>query len=337
LFCGAGILAGELRIGIIGCDTSHVTAFTDTLNNPSAKGHVPGAKVVAAYQGGSRDIPESWSRVGAFSATLREKYGVRFYDTIEELCERVDAVLLESVDGRPHLGQMRAILRSQKPPVVDKGAELLLGRRNGARPRLRVFIDKPMAASLGDVREIFRLAKAAGVPVFSSSALRYGKDTQAVRHGSLGKVSSAETHSPCHLEPHHPDLVWYGIHGVESLFTVLGTGCETVRRESRPDGKVEVVGVWSGGRTGVFREDERYGGLARGELGEAPVGSFDGYEPLIVEIVKFFQTGIAPIDPEETIEMFAFMEGADESKRQNGAAVKISDVLKERSWLVTPR
>src|SRR5437660_183081 len=53
----------ELRVGIIGCDTSHVPEFTEILNNTQAKGHVPGAKVVAAFPGGSEDIPSSWSRV----------------------------------------------------------------------------------------------------------------------------------------------------------------------------------------------------------------------------------------------------------------------------------
>ncbi len=307
-------LAGDLRIGVIGCDTSHVPAFTETINNPDAKGHVAGGKVVAAFKGGSKDLPDSWNRVEGYAATLRDKYGVKFYDTIGEMCQNVDAVLLESVDGRPHLEQFKAILKAQAP---------------GSAPRKPVYIDKPMAGSLADVREIFRLADANQVPVFSASSLRYGKDTQAVRHGAIGKVTSAETYSPYHLEPHHPDLFWYGVHGVESLFTVMGTGCESVQRGTTSDGKLEVVGTWRGGRKGVFREDTKYRGMARGEKGEAPVGSYDGYEPLIAEIMKFFQTGVAPVEAAETIEIFAFMEAADESKRREGAPVRLSQVLKK--------
>src|SRR5262249_40794413 len=156
---------------IIGCDTSHVIAFTETLNNAGAKGHVPGGKVVAAYRGGSPDIPDSASRLDGYTKTLREKYGVKMCDTIEELCESVDAVLLESLDGRPKLEQVNPVLKARKP----------------------VFLDKPMAGSLSDVMEIFRLAKKARVPLFSSSSLRFGKDTQAVRHGAIGKVKQAET------------------------------------------------------------------------------------------------------------------------------------------------
>jgi Oxidoreductase family, NAD-binding Rossmann fold len=307
LICSTAAFAADLRIGIIGCDTSHVTAFTEVLNDPQAKGHVPGGKVVAAYKGGSPDIPSSINRVEEYATTLRDKYGVKMCDTIEALCTNVDVVLLESVDGRPHLEQLKPVLKAGKP----------------------VFVDKPMAASLRDVIEMFRLAKAAKVPIFSSSSLRFAKDSLAVHNGSLGKVTCAETYGPCELEPHHPDLFWYGVHGVEALFTVMGTGCETVQRGTTTNGMIEATGTWSGGRKGVYRADKSFHGLARGERGEAPAGTFDGYQPLVVAIMDFFQTGIAPVKPEETIEIFAFMEAADLSKQQGGAAIKLSDVIKQ--------
>jgi len=162
----------------------------------------------------------------------------------------------------------------------------------------------------------------------SSSSLRYGTDTQAAAHGALGKINYAEIFGSCELEPHHPDLFWYGVHGTEALFTVMGTGCKSVQRGTK-DGKIEVIGLWDGERKGILREDKAFHGLAKGEKGEATAGSFNGYAPLVVEIVKNFQTGVAPVSSKETIEIFAFMEAADESKRQNGAPVKIKDVLKK--------
>lgn len=299
--------AADIRIGIVGVDTSHATAFTDLLNNPEAKGHVPGAKVVAAFKGGSPDIPSSIEKVDGYAATLRDKYGVKFYDTIEQVCADVDAVMIESVDGRPHLAQAKIVIAANKP----------------------LYIDKPVGGTLSDALEILRLAEAAGVPLFTASSLRFGKATQAVRQGSIGKVLSAETTSPAHLEKTHPDLYWYGVHGCESLFTVMGTGCESVERRTTADGMIEVVGTWAGGRKGTFRESKTYGGKASGEKGEAPVGAFDGYAPLVVEIVKFFQTRQSPVPVAETIELFAFMEAADESKRQGGKAVKLSDVMEK--------
>ena len=296
--------AAELKLGIIGTDTSHVLAFTELLNDPAAKDHVAGAKIVAAFKGGSPDIPSSSNRVDTIAASLRDKYGVKICDTIEQLCAEVDGVLIESVDGRPHLAQAQKVIAAKKP----------------------VFIDKPLAGSLHDALEIVRMAKEAGVPMFTSSSLRYAKSTQAVRGGSIGKVQSAETSSPATLEPHHPDLYWYGVHGCESLFAVMGTGCESVVRRTTPDGKIEVIGTWKGGRTGTFREG-KYGGVARGEKGEATVGTYDRYAPLVVEIVKFFQTGKSPVPVEETIELFAFMTAADESKRLGGKPVTLAEVL----------
>lgn len=297
--------AADIRLGLVGLDTSHVTAFTEILHNEKAKDHVPGARVVAAFKGGSPDIPSSIEKVDGYTTTLREKYGVKIYESIEEVCANVDAVLIESVDGRPHLEQARIVIAAKKP----------------------LYIDKPVGGTLRDALEIYRLADAAGVPLFSASSLRFGKQTQAVRGGSIGRVLSAEASSPAHLDPHHPDLFWYGVHGCESLFTVMGMGCETVERRPTADGKIEVVGKWKGGRTGVFREGSGYSGKAVGENGESAIGSFDGYAPLVAEIVKFFQTRQPPVASAETIELFAFMEAADESKRQGGQPVAIADVL----------
>jgi hypothetical protein len=298
--------AAELRLGIIGCDTSHVTAFAEALNNAESKTHVPGGKIVAAFKGGSPDLPQSMSRVDGFTKTLSEKYGVVFYDSIEVLCTNVDAVLLESVDGRVHLAQAKPVIAARKP----------------------LFVDKPMAASLADVQEIFRLAKEANVPVWSSSSLRFAKNTQSVRQGKVGKVQSAETFSPCEVEEHHPELFWYGIHGAEALYTAMGNGCESVQRNVTTNGAIEVIGIWNGGRKGIYRQDlaKKYGGIARGDQGELPIGSYDGYAPLLVEIIKFFQTGEPPVKPEETIELFTFMTAAQMSKERNGAVIKLNDV-----------
>lgn len=295
-----------LRAGIIGLDTSHVVVFTQTLNANPLKPGIEGVRVVAAYPKGSPDIEASVKRVPEYTEKLRTN-GVEIVDSIEALCGKVDVIFLETNDGRPHLEQLRPCLKAKKP----------------------VFIDKPIAGSLADAIRIFNEAKAAGVPVFSSSSLRYGKNTQAVRGGSIGAVKSAETFSPAHIEATHPDLFWYGIHGVESLFTVMGTGCESVTRDTTTNGMIRVTGKWSGGRTGVFGEGKGYGGKAVGEKGESPVGQFDGYEPLLVEVVKFFRSGVAPVSPDETLEIYAFMAAADESKRRGGAEVSLNEVMEK--------
>lgn len=302
--------AKPLRAGIIGLDTGHVVAFTTALNkgpkNPADADKLAGVKIVAAYPQGSKDIESSTSRVPKYTEDLKA-LGVEIVDSVEALVNKVDVVFLESNDGRVHLEQLRPVLAAKKP----------------------VFIDKPIAGNLKEAIQILDEAKKAGVPLFCSSSLRFGKATQAVHNGSIGKVQSAETTSPASLEKTHPDLYWYGVHGCESLFTVMGTGCKSVKRGTTADGKIEVTGTWEGGRTGIYREDKGYGGKAIGEKGEAPVGAFDGYEVLLFEIVKMFRTGIVPVSAEETIELYAFMEAADESKRRGGAEVTLKEVLEK--------
>ena len=306
--------ADDLRIGIIGLDTSHVIAFTKLLNDASDPQHVPGAKVVAAFKGGSNDIESSYSRVEGYTKELQEKYAVKVYDSIEEMCKDIDAVMLESVDGRPHLEQVKPVIKAGKP----------------------VFIDKPAAGSLHDAIEIFRLAKEANVPCFSASSYRFYKSLTDLLKQDIGGVRSCISIGPCALEPHHPDLFWYGVHPTEALFTVMGPGCETVVRTSTADTDV-VTGTWKDGRIGVLYGIRTSGGPHKvivfgGKSIAEQEGSGD-YAALVAEIVKFFQRRVAPVSAEETLDIFAFMEAADESKRQGGAPVKIYDVVsKAKQW-----
>jgi hypothetical protein len=197
-----------------------------------------------------------------------------------------------------------------------------------------VFIDKPIAGSLTDAVAIFEAARQHKAPVFSASSLRYVSSAQAIRGGKIGEVKGCDAYSPCALEATHPDLFWYGIHGVETLFTVMGTGCESVTRVSTPAIDL-AAGVWKGGRVGTFRGIRTgdgggkadYGGTAFGTSGIQQIGTYEGYRPLVVEIVRFFRSGKSPVAAEETLEIYAFMEAADESKRQGGNPVTLESVL----------
>ncbi|MGB1759781.1 MAG: Gfo/Idh/MocA family protein [Verrucomicrobiales bacterium] len=301
---------GPLRLGLIGLDTSHVIAFTSRFNEPDNPNHVPGGRVVAAFKGGSADIESSHTRVEGYTKTLVEKYGVKIYDNIKEVCENVDAILLTSLDGRPHLSQVRPVFEANKP----------------------VFVDKPVAGTLKDAVEIYRLAKESKVPCFSSSSLRWYPGVVEVANADVGELISVLSYGPAPSEPHHPDLFWYGIHPTEALFTVMGTGCETVTRTSTED-TVVVTGIWKDGKVGTLH------GLAKGRFGykvtafgsKAIVEQTKGgdYTPMLREVIKFFNTGKPPVAPETTLEIYAFMEAADESKRRGGTPVKISEVLRK--------
>lgn len=302
-----------VRIGIIGLDTSHSPEFTRFFNSENPEAGITGFRVVAAYPTGSEDIKSNVEMIPEYTRQVQDM-GVEIVESVRILLKKVDAILLETNDGRPHLEQAQEVFRTGKP----------------------VFIDKPISASLPDAVKIFREANEKNVSVFSASALRYLKNAQAVRiENKIGQVLGADTFSPASLEPHHPDLFWYGIHGVETLYTVMGTGCDTVTRFQTGDTEF-VVGKWKDGRIGTFRGTRTgthdYGGIAFGKEGNLNLGPFEGYQGLLVKIAEFFRSGISPVDANETLEIYGFMEAADESKRRGGLPVSVEEVLKKAGY-----
>jgi hypothetical protein len=296
-----------LRAGMIGLDTSHVPAFAKLFNNPKATGDISGIRIVAGYPGGT-DIPASRDRVKGFTEQLRGM-GIEVFDSIPKLLEKVEVVLIESVDGRIHLQEATAVIKAGKP----------------------LFIDKPVAGSLADAIIIYEMAKKHNVPCFSSSSVRFAPGIQdLLKNEKLGTIAGAVTWGSCTYQEGTPDMFFYGIHGIEPLYALMGTGCETVTRIQTKDTDV-VSGVWKDGRVGTYRGIRRnkadFGATAFGSKAIVQTGREGGYEELCQEIGRFFKTGKSPVSADETIEIFAFMEAADESKRQGGAPVSLKDVL----------
>ncbi|WP_353128556.1 Gfo/Idh/MocA family protein [Parapedobacter pyrenivorans] len=293
------------RVGIIGLDTSHSMAFTKGLNDPSSALSNSGYRVTAAYPYGST-IEISTSRIPGYIKEI-QPYGVKIVESIGALLAEVDYVLLETNDGNPRLAQATEVIEAGKP----------------------MFIDKPVAASLEDVQKIYSLAERRQVPIFSTSSLRYMSTIQDAINGKIGKILGADTYSPATLEPHHPDLFWYGIHGVESLIALMGVGCKEIRR-MHTEGTDVVVGNWADGRIGIFRGTRTgkhtYGGTAYGEKGDLTLGPYNGYDTLLNKIITFFDTGKSPVDANETLEIYRFMAAADLSKARGGANVALSEV-----------
>lgn len=296
-------LAADVRLGIIGTDTSHVIAFTTAFNGPPGPEHVDGARVVAAFKGGSKDVESSYTRVDKYAEELKTKWNIELVPEISGLCSKVDAILLESVDGRAHLPQFKEAAKCGKP----------------------VFIDKPLAATLEDAREIASIAKQAGVKWFSASSLRWSDIATKLKAADATGVT---TWGPGPVEPHHYlDLSWYAIHPVEALFALMGPGCEEVSRTSGADMDV-IVGRWKDGRIGTvnaLRKSHAYGAAVYRpkETLLSPPDAESSYMPMLREIVKFFQTGVAPVPNEETLEIFAFMDAAQKSKEQGGKPVRL--------------
>ncbi len=301
--------ADLLRVGLIGLDSSHAVAFAKMINEQDGSLQMGDVKVVAAYAGGSPDLPASADRLEKFTGTITSM-GIEIVPSIEVLLTKVNAVIINSVDGRVHLEQAR--------PVLEAGIPL--------------FIDKPLATSLEDAQELFALANKHGTPCFSSSTLRFCPEvTTLVDEKPVGDVVGCIAYSPCKTDVTHPDLFWYGIHGVETLFTVMGPGCISVQR-TKTEGADIVTGIWSDGRVGTFRGIRDgslgYGVVTFGEKGIQQTVVKPGYEQLVVEIVNFFRSRQPPVTPEQTLEIIAFMEAADISRGSGGKSVNLKDLSK---------
>ena len=298
-----------IKIGIIGLDTSHSTAFTELLNGDSDDKFVKEFEVVAAYPYGSKTIQSSYERIPGYIEEVK-KHGVEITSSIAELLDKVDCVMLETNDGRIHLEQAMEVFKSGKI----------------------CYIDKPIGATLGQAIAIYEMAEKYNVPIFSSSALRYSPQNQKLRNGEFGKILGADCYSPHKVEPTHPDFGFYGIHGVETLYTLMGTGCESVNRMSSQDADV-VVGRWKDGRIGTFRGIKEgpaiYGVTAYTPKGSIAAGGYEGYKVLLDQILTFFKTGVAPISKEETIEIFTFMKASNMSKEQNGKIVTMEEAYRK--------
>ena len=309
MICGISVTmsAAELRLGFIGTDVSHVVHFSRILNKPGEPDHIAGARIVAAFKGGSPDIVSSRTRVDKFAEEISKDYGVEIVPDIATLCSKVDGVLIESGDGRVHLEQAKQVIAAHKP----------------------MFIDKPLASTLEDVREIARLAKAAGVAWFSSSTLRFNDLATKYKYPD---ATGFDVWGPGPFEEHHHlELAWYAIHPIETLYTLMGMGCEEVTRTSGGDfnsGSDVIVGRWKDGRIGTVRTLRPGGNYGVAvfrpkSVVQSPENISFSYVPLVREIILFFQTGKPPVSNDETLELYSFMDAAQRSKEAGGRPMKL--------------
>jgi predicted dehydrogenase len=312
-----------LKVGVVGLDNYQALAFTYLFHDPKAAGDLKGIRVVAAFPGGSKDIEESVQSLPKWLPEMK-KQGVEIVDSIDKVAAKSDAILIMSLDGRAHLAQFQAVAKAGKP----------------------VYIGRPLAASLADAVAIFDLAKEKKAPLFSCSQHRFSPGFIGMRnHPEVGKVLGCSVFGGCPTEPHHPDLFWHAVHGIETLYTIMGSGCETVTRASTPKAEF-ITGVWKDGRIGTFRGIKKgaikYRAMVFGETGISPSGDYGydvpknwiaphgeymGYKGVAIQIARFFRDRKPPVSAEETIEIFTFMEAAHQSKARSGAPVKLADVL----------
>jgi predicted dehydrogenase len=315
-----------VRIGVLGLDNYQAVAYTQLFNSPKATGDLAGLKVVAAYPIGSDKLQEGITSLPKWKEQIG-KYGVEMVDSVDELLKRCDAVMIMSLDGRDHLKQVEPVLRAKKP----------------------VYIARPLAGSLDDAIAILKLAKETKTPCWSSSQHRYSPGFSGMKdHPEVGKVLGCDVYGGCSADPSTPEFVWTSLHSIETLYAILGPGCVSVTCTSTPTAEVFTC-VWGDGRIGTYRGIKqgavKYSATVFGDKGVSVAGVYGhgvpvkgvvptndkymGYEGIAIEMAKFFKGGPTPVAANETIEIFALLTAAQESKAAGGKAVRIEEVLKK--------
>jgi predicted dehydrogenase len=319
--------AKPVRVGVLGLDNYQAIAYTQLFNDPKATGDLAGLRVVAAFAApASSDIAESVESLPKWKADI-VKFDVKLVASIDELLRNCDAVMIMSLDGRKHLEQATPVLKAGK----------------------RLYIGRPLAASMKDAVAIMKLGEQTKTPCWTSSQHRFSPGFIGMRnHPEVGKVLGCDIYGGCPTEPHHAEFYWHAVHSIETLYTIMGPGCETVRCTSTPVAEA-ITGTWSDGRVGTYRGIKKgalkYSATVFGDKGVSVAGIYGhgvpikgivptndkymGYEGIAIEMAKFFKGGPAPVSAAETLEIFAFMEAAHESKRQKGAAVRVADILEK--------
>ncbi len=295
----------KIKVAFIGLDSSHSVELSRLVCSPDqpAEQKIEGLTVTACLR---FETPfQNKEGLDKRQAQL-EAWGIKVTEDFDEAIADCDAIQVEINDPAYHLEYFQRVAALGKP----------------------IFLDKPLAGTLEDGREILRLARKHQTRVFSSSSLPLFPAVGAAvdklaalgepvlfghTFGALGKASAGDS------------LIWYGVHSFEMLQRVMGCGAERVFAIDNGQSVVSTI-EYSGNRRGVVestRSSWRYGGRVQSEknveffLVNGPL-----YYYLMKEIRAFFQGGPAPVSMEQTFEGLAMMVAASKSIA-TGKAVEV--------------
>lgn len=298
-----------IKIGVIGLDSSHPVSLARILHAADEEYHVPGARITAAYAGGSADLEMSRKRLQQFTPTLVDKEGVKLMSSPQDVARSCDAMIISAMDARQHWPLFKAIAPFRKP----------------------VFIDKPIAMTRAEAEQIFELADLHQTPVMSCSARRFDPQLIELVGKHRGSIVGVDSYVPLKVVEPMEGLLWYGIHGVEAMFTALGSGCRSLR-SYRTDSSEHYLAEWNGGKTGSLRL-YTHRSLDAGMVLHTLDGSFHidfihARYPVLwglaQQLVDFFACGVSPVEEKETLEIMAFIEAANGCRKTgNGSMVKL--------------
>jgi predicted dehydrogenase len=261
---------------------------------------IPGARVTHLWTDDPADAP----KVSAASLIPH------VVEKAEDVIGHVDAAIIATDDGDDHIRRVK--------PFIDAG--------------LPVFVDKPMATNVADLRQFIGWHKA-GATILSTSGMRYSPEMQLSGDqreilGDLRWITSFTCKT------------WerYGIHALEAVEPMIGPGFLTVQAHSDAGGDVMHMTHRSGVRMTIGAIHDAYGSFGAAHLygtkGQLPLKSADTYNAFRSQLVAFIEmlrTGKRPLPFDETVELMAVIIAGRRSREQGGACISVADIIQEAS------
>lgn len=283
----------EIRVAVIGMDTSHAVELPKLMQDPEAPFKISGLRVTRAMR---FETPfQNKEGLDAREAYLRT-IGVEVTEDFDYAVGDCDAIMLEVNDPTLHLEYF------EKAAVLGKP----------------IFLDKPFADTVENTRKIIEIGKKYNVRYFTASSLRFTIGLNNLVDSKIN-VNSAYAWGPLGKAAAGSSIVWYGVHTFEQVERIMGIGAESVTTVDSGKGLVCVV-KYKDGRSAVAELNENkwvYGAVIRDDAGNDAMCSVPGKRPfycsLMEQIRLFFLGAEAPVSIEDSFEVMALCEAAEKS------------------------
>ncbi|MBR6719647.1 MAG: hypothetical protein IKL74_01910 [Clostridia bacterium] len=209
-----------------------------------------------------------------------EKFSVTKCETIEELCEKSDCLLiLAPSNPEKHLEYAKKVLPYKK----------------------LTYIDKTFAPNLSEAKEIFGLSEKYGTPIFSTSALRYGDEIKDVLAKSIITTGGGS------------NLPEYIIHQAEMVIKTLGVSPLRVKADCQ-DKKYIITAEFEEGKkaTMIYANPLPFSVCITKEDGSEFYSEMKSpfFKGLISDILNFYETGKQSFCSCETLKVMALRDAA---------------------------
>lgn len=295
-----------IRLGCLGTDSSHLIEFSRRINAMSDAGRTR-CRVTSFWTDGRHDMPAAdvakWE-----SATLQ--LGAKRADSMDELLDSVDGVLVLAVNGHRHFDLAM--------PCLKRG--------------LPTYIDKPLTCNLDQANKLLTAARESGARCYSASSLRFASEVTEMPRETLGELVAIDAIGPGELNPSMEGLFFYGVHTIEMVDALFGKpGVAQVRATTSQDRDLVDL-EYGDGRVAHLRLERKgsydFAATVHGTKGlyQFRVNFAGVYDRLVEGMTRFFEGGPAPATLRDIVENVAVMEAGNESIRRGGSPVAVSPI-----------